>query len=775
MLRFVKTLVCLALLTLGLRSAYGFALVGPKEAWQVENIGYTLLSEIDYPSGPWNNLRGPEWTFAPKNYNEWYRWSTPVLYYTYSPTFVQYFQQPGIDAVDSAFKILNSIPNVDTLSQNLTEYPLDEFRENYTANSLHLFDLKSATLEMMMPRMGLADPEYWTWCIRTRIPIPGLPCPFFDYQVIQRNFDPVTIAPSKFVNGNLFTYQFLIYCPPAFDRQDPVEFLIDPEDTYRTAVATPKIGIPNILYMGYFHVGLTRDDVGGLRYLYSTNRVAQEFSPPDAAQFQTNYTPTLIVSSNLTILAAQALTNDAPTLSGLYPGLVILNSSFYFSNVYITNFIAYFTNYPWDPIGTPAHMAFSTNVTPTVIPFYQHTFGNLYSISNSPSGPTLAPIFTMPAPGNNGWVSIQTTSVAISNEPWAPAGSLFIVTNTSTVTYQTNEVVGEYIILPTNLCSLAILYSQITFTNVLTNNLFTLTNSIIRTNAAGGTNAGTVFSYTVNILNWYTNHAYVVLPVVCTNGSIAIRQGVGKVSFVRHDYDDLLSRFFYPVTNNYSMTALVSNVWVKQEFQRIVTRPDFLIDAADLTINGDPTVYTVDRSDASAPSFSNAVPATTGPGILQGNGANGSIVMTFNQVGPVHLNSGPFFVDEASAFFYYQWGSFDGSTNLPTVYGGSSVADLAQILAINVSPSFLQAATENVNYFATLSVSGGQPPYSWALGPGSAALPPGLTLTQNPSDSTQAFLSGPPMVAGTYPFFIRVTDGGGRFVDASYIFTVYPQ
>ncbi|MGH7970206.1 MAG: hypothetical protein ACREIC_15905, partial [Limisphaerales bacterium] len=287
MLRSARIFGCLALLSLGFSSAYAFSLVGPKEAWQTEALGYTLLSEIDYPSGPWNNLRGPEWTFAPKNYNEWYRWAQPVIYYTYTPTFINYFGLAGVSNVDSAFAILNGIGKVDSYSPNLAEFPMDEYRENYTANALHLFDLKSAALEQLMPMLGLADPEYFTWCIRNRIPIPGLSCPFFDFDVIQRNFDPVTLAPSKFVNGNLFTYQFLIFCPPSFDRQDAVEFLIDPEDTYRTAVATPKISIPNILYMGYFHTGLTRDDVGGLRYLYSTNRVAEEIAPSDATLFQT--------------------------------------------------------------------------------------------------------------------------------------------------------------------------------------------------------------------------------------------------------------------------------------------------------------------------------------------------------------------------------------------------------------------------------------------------------------------------------------------------------
>ncbi len=768
MSRLAHKLVCLALLGVGLQSAHGFALLGPKEAWQTAVNGYNRLQEINYPTAPWL-AQEPDWTYAPKNLGEWYRWSTPTLYYTYDPSFLYYFKTEGVQAIDSAFAALNSISNLDAYSTDLSEFALDEGRYNYSAAALHLFDMKSAMMELLVTRLGLADPERWTWCIREKILPPGLACPQFDMTIIQRNFDPVTLTPSKFVNGNLFTYQYFWFCPPPFEREDMVEVLVDPLQTYNTAVASPKMTIPNILYYGFFHTGLTRDDVGGLRYLYSTNRLAVEVSPPDALLFNTNAATTLLVTSNLTLLANQALTNDAATLQGLYPNLVILGSTNYFTNVYITNLTAYFTNYPWDPAGTPAHLAFATNIVPTVESRYTHSFANVLTVANGPGGWVPVPLVTIPPP-SSGWVTIQTTSVASSNNPWAPATSTNnILTNVTSITYRTNEVVGEYFLLPTNVCSLQILYSQLQFVNATTNNLVSATNSFITTNASGGIASGSVLSYAQDAVFYYTNHAFAVHLVTCDTNTIALRQGLQKISFVRHDYDSLFNRYFYPITNFYSMTAVTNNTPTIQRFQRIVTRPDIVIAGADLQTDI-PVVHPVDI-DNGIPTFNtNALAlATAGPGTIEG-----PMTITFNKSGPVRLNSGPYLADEATAIMYYMWASFDGSTNAPVVYGDSTLTDLNDQLFITVSPNLIPAGVQFSDYSQQLSVTGGLPPYSWSVSPSSPALPPGMSFAQG-ADSSTAVLFGNPQATGTYVVILRVTDSGGRFVDSNYLLVINSQ
>ena len=176
------------------------------------------------------------------------------------------------------------------IKYDLSEVPEDEIRINYTARNFKLFDLKSAAMEMLMTRLGAADPERWVWTIRSR---QGFPpgCPFFSYTIIQRNFDPLTLAPSKYVNGSLFTYIIDQHCPPDVlgNHGEAIEFPVDPLVATKTALASDKITFPDTRFYGFFHTGLTRDDIGCLRYLYRTNNMNVEQSPPDSTFFQTNF------------------------------------------------------------------------------------------------------------------------------------------------------------------------------------------------------------------------------------------------------------------------------------------------------------------------------------------------------------------------------------------------------------------------------------------------------------------------------------------------------
>jgi hypothetical protein len=89
--------------------------------------------------------------------------------------------------------------------------------------------------------------------------------------VIRRNFDPVTQAPSSYVNDRLYTYAIQDPIPingGASSYADAVEIPVDPTDSF-TSVANAIDSIDGSqLLPGAFFTGLTRDDVGGLRYLY---------------------------------------------------------------------------------------------------------------------------------------------------------------------------------------------------------------------------------------------------------------------------------------------------------------------------------------------------------------------------------------------------------------------------------------------------------------------------------------------------------------------------
>jgi hypothetical protein len=149
----------------------------------------------------------------------------------------------------------------------LSEFSVDTRRVNYRASALGLIDLKSQALATLVGQLGLASPERWTWCLRARIDLPGN---LVEYHVIKRNFDPVTLAPSSYVNGALYTYEVIEFAPPSGPVADAVEFPVDPLAFQFTAVASAGEGLwGGWLYSGDFFTGLTRDDIGGLRYLYA--------------------------------------------------------------------------------------------------------------------------------------------------------------------------------------------------------------------------------------------------------------------------------------------------------------------------------------------------------------------------------------------------------------------------------------------------------------------------------------------------------------------------
>ncbi len=755
MLRLLKKSWWVILLAAGTQTAPAFTLLGNREPYMVGQLGYI-----------------GDYSEQPKNLSEGFRWTIPKLYYTYDASFWDYFGSNGVASVDEGIDILNQLPPVSSIT-NLDVYPLDSMRANYTAQAMRLFDLKSATLEMLVERLGLADPERFTWTLRHRALPPGASCPAFVYSVIKRNFDPDTLAPSSFVNGNLYTYTILEDCPVR-DVAEAVEFLVDPFGTYLSAVASAKIMFGMQVYWGYYYNGLTRDDVGGLRYLLRPSNMYASAAGPNTYTFSTNRTTSqLLVTSNLTTFSWQALTNDAPGLQALYPNLVILNTTNVWTNIYVTNLTAYYTNYPWDPVGSFPRLKLATNTQLTVETRFQHTFGNLFTVSNT------APNTWIPVPlaTVHDQISRQFYTVEVSyvtNQPYAPIGT--VVTNTpKPKTFGTNAIGGEYFILPTNSCSVSILFLQATLTNRYTNIVISATNDVAGgAGGGGGTNLFTnnVF-YTESHITYSTNHAFIINPVQCDTNSVAVRQGIDKVSFLRRDYDSLLNRFFYPITNTYFLKAVTNYTLITQTVQRIVTQPDILFDAADIATG--PTTWPIINPTVSR-QFPNFVTASgTGGTNLYGPGTiEPTVNFTFNKVGPLYYNFGPFFVDERTAELDFIWASFDGTTNPPVVYPiGTSIDNLTNQVFMYIANSALPNARVNIAYSVQLMPggSGGTAPYSWSLSPRSPALPLGIELTAAGVIRTTNPTALQPNI---YDFVVRMQDANSRYVDRAFTLTILP-
>ncbi len=745
-------------LMLAAHTASAFSLLGPPESWQTTTLGYEKQVFVTFPADAWR-ISFDDFAYHPHNLGEEFRWNTPQLYYAVDQSFLDYFGSNGVAAVDAAAAILNGLTNVSSFSPNLTEFPLDESRINFTAAALHLYDLKSAVLELLVERLGLIDPENWTWALRSRILPVGLACPQFDFAVIQRNFDPITWEPSRYVNGTLFTYEIEQSCPPAEDFGDAVEFMVDPSGGTRfTAVATPKITLPDPTFWGYFHTSLTRDDAGGLRYLYATNNVNWESMSPDSVLLYTNIAggQQLLITSNLTLLAQQALTNDPVTLQALYPTLQIISSTNVFTNIWVTNITGYFTNSPYDPYGTPPHLVLVTNRTLTVQTYFHYIFGNVVTIVFTNGAWTTVPLPDINTHISREWLTVQSTYT--TNSPYDAFGTP-PHTNTSSFTYAIYTVAGDYYIVPTNLCGIAISALQATLVTSQTNVVAAFTNL-----PPGLTNAQ---SFTQVVINYATNHAFTYYPVDCVSSNTGLFQGIEKVTFIKANYDSLLGRFFAPITNYYHLNAVTNSTVVRQTIRRVVTQPDILIQASDLTGVHYPDVETVLRS---TPNYStNGVLAgNAGPGTIQG-----PVLIQLNKVGPIFLNGTyPSFVDETGAILDFIWGSFDGTTNAPIIYpSGTSIMNLENQVLIQVLPPYLPDGKVGTSYAAQISTVAATPnwqsPYTFGLAAGSQGLPPGLNL------SASGGIAGTPTQAGFYNFVIQVTDAVGRKIQQSYVINIF--
>ena len=742
MSRFFKRFAWLSVLVLGFQSAFGFALLGPfNEAWQIPAIGYGLGGDIG----------------GPKNIGEEYRWNTPTNYFAFDASFLDYFGSNGVRAVEQAIDIINALPPASTPGV-LDQFPLESQRINPRAEQLQLLDLKSICLQLLVEELGLTYPDRFLWTLRFRETQPGLSCPFMIYGVLHRNFDPVTFQPSSYLNGVLYSYLILEACqgtPTALTFNFPVDPLAQE--------FLPIMSEFGLFRPGSYATGLSRDDFGGLRYGWRTNNVNWESASSGSLEFVTNYTPQLLFPSNLTLLAAQALTNNAAQLAILYPGLIITSTSNSFGFFQITNVTAYFTNFPWDS-GFAAlfpHVVFATNVSP-LFPqiFFHHTFGNIRVLQPGPNGFVGVPVSNISPFTGQSFVTIQNTLVSFQVPPWSTFPAL--ATNITSRTFVSNGIVGEFFILPTNACDISIIGTLLTNV-VFTTNIVATTTNVLTTNVLTGTQ-----SFEQDVITMSTSHILVVYPITCTASNVTLRQGMDKITFVRTSFDSLLGRFFQPITNTYHLIEVTNSVAVTNWFQRIITRPDLLYRADDNAgFNGAEAAFrTVTAGNFNT---ANEIPGLAGPGNIEPN-----MIFTLNKAGPLNINFyDPLFVlnglSESTSITNFIWASYDGSTNAPILYpSGRSITDLENELLFQIVTPDLPDGAVGVPYAAQVQATGGQQPYTWQMAQGSAPLPPGLTL------DSSGLIFGTPATAGTFSFTVTVMEAGGRAKSRTLSITINP-
>ncbi len=234
--------------------AKGFSLLGPYETWMTRTNGFRWIGDIG----------------GPMNIGEGYRWNVPVITYAFDPSFTAFFGTNGVAAVESAIQILNNLPPVSQV--DLSNYPLNTINENYQALASGLVDLKSDTLAVLLHQLGLAPPQRFMFCVHDF----SIGDRSTNVNVILRNFDPFSYEATNVLNGTLYTSNLNWYVVNPFESVQIYAIPVDPNNVNLTVADGWTESEP-----GFFCTGLTRDDVGGLRYLLQTNNLEVETLLPD--------------------------------------------------------------------------------------------------------------------------------------------------------------------------------------------------------------------------------------------------------------------------------------------------------------------------------------------------------------------------------------------------------------------------------------------------------------------------------------------------------------
>lgn len=254
-MKFLKLTLLACILLIELPSAQSFSLIGPPFTWQTARLGYDA-------------------TEAPMPLGSEYRLTAKTITYGFTPQFVQFFGQRGMDEIEEAIQVFNDLGDLSVLDPN--SYPLRATRFNATAFQLQLVDLKSLAMTKLARYAGLSNPERYVFTLR----FASAPDPSTVFTVIQRNYDPVTYEASSHINGHLKTYSRIIYGTPAGPPYNTFNIDVDPLADQDTSVAGSPGSFGSLgQFEGKYFNLLSRDDVGGLKYLYRSNNYNIETLP----------------------------------------------------------------------------------------------------------------------------------------------------------------------------------------------------------------------------------------------------------------------------------------------------------------------------------------------------------------------------------------------------------------------------------------------------------------------------------------------------------------
>ena len=313
------------ILLCSMQSAYAFILMGPIDP--AENTLDLHDPAQALPAGPFTGVASANMTDdlgGPKHIKEFYRWNTPHLVYGFDREFVRFFGEEGILAVNDAMRVLNDFfQPEDGQYSGISELDLMRhgFGGNYstywlnvTAKNENLMDIKSLVLGMMVNYLGLGNPYRQMFTATNAWYADQLNAGSVVIGTTLKNFDPITLQPTDWVNGDQYAYRLIHDRVPGWLPDpnadnvsgvtlDMEEFTnSDSVNTYSavSAIVDAFYGntdmvwtrVPSRYGFGIYYDGLnamggsfkprhalTYDDAGGLKYMYNTNTVVMEYIP----------------------------------------------------------------------------------------------------------------------------------------------------------------------------------------------------------------------------------------------------------------------------------------------------------------------------------------------------------------------------------------------------------------------------------------------------------------------------------------------------------------
>ena len=247
-----------------IRSVLAFSLITPPQPW--------MLSELGYSDHGWRSGFGL--------IEHEYRWPIPFITYGFTQEFEDDFGQEGISEVKRAIEWFN-LTEADKLV--LDNYPLRSESDNFSAAKQNLISFRSAAGTCILEQLGVGNPYRGIFTLNSVKPGIGVMSEqsgnwFYSFGVLSnsvavvynRNYDPLSLFPSRYINGELYTF--------SINDTLGTPFL----STANVSFGVRRRSLASIEYQpGRVAFGLTRDDVGALRHILSRDNLNIEALPDD--------------------------------------------------------------------------------------------------------------------------------------------------------------------------------------------------------------------------------------------------------------------------------------------------------------------------------------------------------------------------------------------------------------------------------------------------------------------------------------------------------------